>query len=656
LSESESKVLRTETVIEEVEYEPGLTWRSAMALIFGGVAMLPVSIYISLVSGVQMAGPSTYIVAILFNELGAILGQKFRKQEIFIIYAMIGSAMAGMAGVYNPFIQLVFRGYFINYSGTWVFKDPVSGKPLPLVIPDWWAPKYGSSAYMVRSLFQPDWFLPIGVLVITAAFWALQELSLTMITAYLYVEEEKLPFPFAQISAQMVLTLTESEPYKMKIFTLGALASSIYGLILYALPMVSGGRWTPIPIPWLDLTSGYYGIERFMPGAFFALATDPTPWVIGFLIPPHVAAYMVMGSVAIWIFGNHLALTTLASFFPEWANEWKIGMNASLIWQRSTIRIWIVPQIMIVVAASILLIIKGRRYYVAAFKALAKLPLTAKRTGYLPLPILLATFLTGSSLSLVLFHIFVPDFPIWIAAVISIGFSFVNAIVATRAIGETGFQLNIQYVWQGAILMSGYKGVEPWFISPAIGGYSVPAWTSSIKAAKLTNTRVIDWFKSYVIAFAIYIVMSLIYVSFLWALAPIPSQVYPYTNITWPINALTQALWASGQILARSDLAIYFFVGMLGIGLIGELIGTFTPIPFSLIGLSTGTLMLPAYAIPFLVGSIIGNYIIRNHVGNEWWQQYRSILVASILAGMGIIISISAALVMVIRATWILPW
>ena len=655
-SEEPSKIVPPKEIpVEAVEYEPGLTWRSAMAIIFGGVAMLPVSIYISLVAGVQMAGPSTYIVAILFNELGVLLGQRFRKQEIFIIYAMIGSAMAGMAGVFNPFVQLVFRGYYLNYSGTWLFEDPVSGRPLPAVVPDWWAPRSGSSVYWTRSLLQPEWVFPVGILIVTSAFWALQEVSLTMITSYLYVEEERLPFPFAQISAQMVLTLTEAESSKMKIFTMGALGSSVYGLALYGIPLVTGGQ-APIPIPWVDLTSGFYGLERFLPGAFFALATEPTSWVVGFLIPVHIAAYMVIGSVAIWIVGNHLALTTFASVFREWADEWKIGMSASLIWQRSTIRIWIVPQVMIVVAASIILIVKGRKYYAAAFKGLAKLSSASRKTGYLPLPVLIAMFLAGSSSSILLFYIFVPDFPIWMSIAISVGFSFVNAIVATRAIGETGFQLNMPYIWQGAILLSGYKGVKPWFISPTIGGYSAPAWTSSIKAAQLTNTRVGDWFRSYVIAFVVYNVMSLTYVSFLWALAPIPSEVYPYTNITWPINALTQSLWTSGRIWARSDLAIYFFVGMLGIGIIGELIGKYTPIPFSLIGLSTGTIMLPAYAIPFLVGSILGNYIIRARVGDEWWQRYRAILVASVLAGMGITISIAAALVMIMRATWVLPW
>jgi len=84
--------------------------------------------------------------------------------------------------------------------------------------------------------------------------------------------------------------------------------------------------------------------------------------------------------------------------------------------------------------------------------------------------------------------------------------------------------------------------------------------------------------------------------------------------------------------------------------------GKFTPIPFSLIGLVTGTIMLPAYAVPYLIGSVLGNYVIRRHVGDEWWSNYRSVIVAGILCGMGIMIAISASAVMIMKATWILPW
>jgi hypothetical protein len=636
--------------------ESGLTWRSALAIIFGGIAMLPVAIYISLVAGIQLSGPSVYIVVILFGELAALMGRRLSKQEVFIIYAMIGSAMAGMAGVYNPIVNLVFRSYFINFPGTWAFVDPFSGKNLPLVMPPWWAPHYGSEAYLSRSLFHPQWALPLTLLLITSVTWALQEIALTFICTYLYVEEEKLPFPFAQADAQMITIMAEAEPYRMRIFTVGVLGSMVYALILYALPIISGGGFSPIPVPWIDLTTGLFGIENTLPGAFFAIATDPSSWVIGFLIPPHMAAYMTIGSLAIWMFGNYLTRTSFASLFPDWAMEWRQGMSGALVYQRSTLRVWIVPQIMFTVGISIVIIIKGRRYYVRAFKSLSKLSSLAKRTGYLGLPTLLAMYFLGSVLSIILFHYLVPEFPIWIAVAISIGFSFLNAVVATRGVGETGFQVSFPYIWLGAILLSGHKGVNAWLISPNIGGYSVPAWTSMLKVAYLTNTRIISFFKAYILAFVIYILMSYIYTNFFWSMAPIPSQAYPYVNINWPVSALSQALWMSGGITLNFNAAVYSFVLILMVAVVGELIGKFTPIPFSLIGLGVGLAMLPAYSIPFLVGSILGNYIIRRYVGNQWWSQYRPIIVASVLAGTGIVVALSAALIMILKATWILPW
>ena len=627
-----------------------------MAIIFGGVTLLPVSIFVSLVAGVQLSGPSVYIVVLLFSELGNLMNYKFTKQEVFVIYAMLGVAMAGLAGAYNPIVMLIFRAYFVNYPGTLAFKDPISGKSLPLAIPAWWAPPYGSEAYTIRSLFQPQWVLPIVLFILSSITWVMQEVALTLICTYLYVEEEKLPFPFAQVDAQVITVLTEVEPRMLNYFTLAALASMVYASILYGLPMLSGGSFAPIPIPWVDLTSGFFGIENLLPGAFFALATDLTSWVAGFIIPPYITAYMVIGSLATWVFGNYLARTTFASLFPDWVAEWRRGMTANMVLQRSSLRVWIVPQMMFTIAISIILIIKGYKYYINAFKSMMKLSPMTRREGYVSLSMLLGLYFFGSIASIAIFHYLVPDFPLWIAAIVSIGFSFINAIVATRGIGETGFGISLPYVWLGTILMSGYKGVGPWLASPNICGYSAPSWTSTLKVAKLTDTKVMDFFKAYVVAFLVFIVMSFVYVEFFWKIAPMPSQQYPYISINWPISALSSAMWMSGQIKLNFNVAIYSFMIVLIVGVIGELLSKFTPIPFSLIGLGTGLVMLPAYSIPYFFGSILGNYILRKYFGDKWWSQNKFIIVAGVAVGSGIVVAIFATIVMIMKATWTLPW
>jgi hypothetical protein len=634
----------------------GLTRTSVFIILFGALILLPVSIFISLEAGISLTGPAVYILVLLFSELGALLNYKLTKQEIFIVYAMLGIAMAGIAGVGNPVVMLVYRAFFINYPGTFAFKDPISGNALSLAMPTWWAPPYGSHAYAVRTLFQPEWVLPIVLLFLTSVVWLLQEVALTLICAHLYIEEEKLPFPFAYVDAQLITVLTETEPKMMRYLTIGTMISITYGLILYGLPLLSGGGFAPIPIPWLDLTTGLFGIENFLPGAFFALATDLSPWVTGFLIPPSITVYMVIGSLATWVFGNYFARTSFAPLFPDWANEWRKGMTANLVYQRSMLRIWIVPQIMFTIAASIILIVKGHRHYINAFKSMTKISPAMRKEGYPSLTVLLGLYFLGSFASIAIFQYFVPDFPMWLSIVVSVGFSFLNAIIATRGIGETGFALSLPYVWLGAILISGYRGVSAWLISPNIGGYSTPSWTSTLKVAKLTNTKIMDFFKAYILAFSVFMLMSLIYVDFFWRIAPMPSQQYPYINVYWPVNVMSSAMWISGNIKANLNVAFYSFIIMFVVGIIGELLAKFTPIPFSLIGLITGLVMLPAYSIPFFVGSLLGKYVFSKVFGDQWWSQYKFVIVAGISIGSGIVVAICAAIVMILKATWIFPF
>jgi len=141
---------------EEPKFESGLTLRSAAAIIFASLAILPVSTYVWLVSGATLASAAVYITVILFSELSILMGAPLRKQEVFIIYIM-----ASIAGGRYVFLNMIYRQYYANSFITWSFIDPFTKKPIPELIPSWWAPPYNSPAAHVRSLLQPAWAIPI---------------------------------------------------------------------------------------------------------------------------------------------------------------------------------------------------------------------------------------------------------------------------------------------------------------------------------------------------------------------------------------------------------------------------------------------------------------------------------------------------------------
>ena len=634
-------------------FRKGLTWRSALALVIASAIFLPINTLLLMISGTTTASASVYILAILFVELSSLMGTPMTKQEIFIVYMM-----AGMAGGTPVFLNYVYNSYFARSFVTWSFIDPHTGRPIPEVIPEWWAPRYDSTAYLVRSFFHPDWVLPMLVATIQfGVIWIIQEVALAMINSRIFLEAEELAFPLAEVGAQLAITLTEREEKRMHYFTISAFVGAVYGALVFGVPVLTLGMYNIpmqlIPIPWFDLTTGLFGIEQIMPGAAFGVATDPLSWLTGFLLPLNLLTYMLVGSLATWMFGNWLALTSFKDVFPLWASEWSRGMNLTLVWQRSYLRIWAFPQVSFLLSLAVFTI----ALHYKTFKSIFKPPVSFKtrKSEFPSLKWLLLMYLVASGCSVIFFNILVPDFPIWIAAS-TIGLGLIFSIAGTRARGETGQLMPLPYVWQGLILLSGYPAVDAWFISPTIGGSSAPLWVEGVKTAYLTETKPIDLFKAYILTVVLYHVFGFIYVSFFWAMAPIPSSQYPYTLISWPIQAISQGVWVSRQITANPDIMAYSFLGMTSIGILGHLLTKFVRIPFNFVGLVTGTTIVPPYTVSMFLGGLIGHYVFERYMGKENWDAYRAVIVAGVATGTGIVAGIAGAIVCIYKSIWILPF
>jgi len=95
---------------------------------------------------------------------------------------------------------------------------------------------------------------------------------------------------------------------------------------------------------------------------------------------------------------------------------------------------------------------------------------------------------------------------------------------------------------------------------------------------------------------------------------------------------------------------------MLGIGIIGELLAKFFHVSFSIIGIVSGTTILPTTTIPMLIGALLGRFVFVRFFEVNWWQSHRADIVAGISIGEGITVGILAAATMVSKASWILPF
>ena len=635
--------------------KPGFTVRTVLALLIASAVFLPVNTYLLLVAGTSIAGAAVYILVLLFTELSSIIGVSMTKQEITLVLALGGLA-AGTAS----YLGMVFRHYVATSPLSWSFIDPFSKKPLPELIPSWYAPRYTSEAAALRTFMHIDWLIPLIVVNVQfGLFYVLQEIALAMICSLVFIERENLVFPFAHVNAQLITTLTEREPHQIRTFTLAAIAGIVYSIIVYAIPTLAMGAYGTliqiIPIPWVDLTTGYYGIDQFMPGAIFGIATDPLSWALGTLLPLRTCVFIAVGSLSVWVFGNWLATTYFRNAFPVWAAEWRRGMDLSLVWQRSYLRIWAVPSVGFVFALATLTLVTGWRSFVGAFKALTSARGGSEgRLGFPSFKVILAMYLAGALGSVVLFQTLVPDFPV-VFSLATILLSFAIAVAGARARGETGLTISIPYLWNAIVLASGYPKVDAWFISPVIGGDSAPAWTESIKTALLTETKPIDFFKAYALTVVLYNIFSFIYVQFFWAIAPIPSSQFPYVMAYWPVQLISMGIWISREIVASMALLLYAYVGVLSIGAAGFLANRYLGLPFDFTALVTGTQTIPPYAMAILMGSIIGK-VIESRIGRESYMRNRNTVIAGLGMGLGIVVGIASAITLVLKSTWIKPF
>ena len=123
------------------------------------------------------------------------------------------------------------------------------------------------------------------------------------------------------------------------------------------------------------------------------------------------------------------------------------------------------------------------------------------------------------------------------------------SLVSARLDGMIGREVSIPYINEAVIFLSGYRGVDIWFVpfpTRNFGGHA-----EGFRVVELTGMRFTSLLKAEVFMLPIIFAVSLMYWSFLWRLGPIPSPSYPYAQIMWPLKAFDQALFFSSTTYSR---------------------------------------------------------------------------------------------------------
>jgi len=614
----------------EVTQRPsGLTRRSFLAILYALIVFQPAVIWIYLMTyNTGLVAGTTWTTLLLFAELVRLGGRPLTKQEGTIIFLV-----TGITGICLYPVQFLYALYFKNspIASSFGIKD---------LIPAWYAPPSSEFFRLHRSFLHPEWTLPIIVSLSYLIFGLLADLALGLFARELFIVQEKLEFPLQRAAADAVITLTERSPIRLRIFMLSSFVSLIYSIMLYALPFITqsiGFSFSILPIPWVDYNPY---LHMIVPGASFGISTDILLITTGFIVPFNVCVSMFIGSFTLYFIGNYL----LVNFgLTQFAQEWRPGMTTTMSWERSLLYAWFIPSIGFAAAVGILPLIRHPTVILNTFRRLRG---TKGGSSYLYRIFIL--FLAGALGSSILSWWLVPGFPFWIFVLLSVGWSFILALITGRAIGVTGLSINVPYVREFSYIFSGYKGIDIWLVSPYIG--SGTGWLTQLKVVELCDTSPSSYIKAWLLAYPIALGLSFFYTEQFWRIAPIPSSVYPGTLIFWPTEANIQAIWLTRNIqIFQPALILYSF----GIASVLYLLVDFFHLPLSTIGVVSGLYTPIPTAVTILIGALAGKILERKL---RFWRQYRVTVVAGMSMGQSVALVLGGAIAMIVRSMWTTPY
>jgi hypothetical protein len=546
-------------------FEAGFTRKTLIGVLFIAFIMTPGQMYLGLVTGIGIGDAAQWVTVILFLEIAKRSFTTLKRQEIFLL-TYVASQLIVRAET-QTFLQLIWRQYFVGSPEAVQFGLTDKLVNLKWMGYSWFSPHPDSDAIIQRTFFHQDWLLPIGLLVVGIIVGRITWFTSGYVLFRLVSDREQLPFPTAPQAALGAMALaeesgSEDQSWKWPAFTVGGAIGLIFGFIYVAIPTLTetfaGKKVTILPIPFADLTPV---LGRFFGATPIAISFSLSPIFAGLLLP----FWSVMGS-----FAGVLSFIFLSpmlhhyGFMPHWVP----GMGAIQTQITAGVDFWQPFGMGVTLAVAIISITQviraGRERTVdnnhekvhGSDHDTCRHPDCSKQSqvrgyciehlnrGDFPLWICLSLFFLGAAYPILLAKTLFPTLVTTGLLVIILLIAFVYAplmsFVSARLDGLIGQNIQIPHLHEATVFLTGYRGVEIWFVP--LAGADFGGGAETFRIIELTGMRFTSLLKAEVVMVPIVLGASLMYWSFLWKLAPIPSQAYPYVQTFWPARAFAAAV------------------------------------------------------------------------------------------------------------------
>jgi hypothetical protein len=669
------------TVDKELEQfrdlmKPPDTWVDAFGLkamiggLFVGLIMTPASMYMQLVTGADIGSAAQWVTIILFMEVARRSFTQLSRPEIYILYYMAGATL-----VHSGLGQGLLWQQFIVQSEE-MRKFGIVDK-----IPDWYAPK-SPDVLGSRSFFHPGWYTPIGLMGLSMLLNRLDNFGLGYIMFRLTSDVEKLPFPMAPVGAAGVTALADAssgqETWRWRVFSFGAVLGMAFAVVYLALPAVSSAflpeKISIFPIPFKDLTEN---TERILPAVPMMLSFDIGLLILGMVLPFWAMVGAFAGMAISWIVNPTL-------YFTGVLKNWSPGMGAIRTVNSNTLDFYFSFGLGLTLAIAVIGFWQVFRSISEARKlkgnvtkgeqsGLTALLRPPPGRGDINLWIAIGIYFFTMSATICMAwwllhraHAQGVGSPVtWVLLSVFVFYGFVYtpiiSYVSARMEGIIGNSVNIPFVREATFILTGYQGAAIWFAPFPAHNYG--NMTLYFRKTELVGTKIISMFKAEMFVLPIVFVSTIIFSQFIWNIAPVPSQSFPFTEVFWEAHAYKMGLMMSatmpgGETSAFTE-AFKPWVLLSGFGIAMVLFGglSYFGLPILLVyGLIRGLDQAqPHVILPQFFGAMLGRYYFSKKFG-DMWKQYVIVFFAGYSCGIGLMMMLSLGLVFISKSVFQSPY
>ncbi len=641
------------------EFADGFSWKTVVGAMFLGFLVNPATDYLALVIGQDagISGAMRWVMVILFAEVAKRSFTSLKSQELYTLHFMAGAALA------DPFAGFLWK-QFVSQS------EYIQALGLAAELPGWAFPSAAAIEAGGRTLFTRAWLPVIGLTTYGLVVSRIDNYGLGYVLYRVTSDVEKLPFPFAPVNAAGIVALStdrgEETTWRWRCFSIGGMIGMVWGVIYLCVPLVTEAllprRVELIPLVFIDFTTQ---VGEWLPAVPFNLVINLGAFLSGMVVPFWGVMGGLFGLLFTWVANPMLqANGVLTSWRPEmgfvdttFSNHidfyLSFGIGLTLAVTASQLMIFLTSMLRNAVKPKAREISHRPRFGERAKEVYRILITNNRARGDLSIFVAMGIYFASTFSWIAIGVWLIGDaYPWKIMLFYAVVYTPLISYATAKLEGVCGQAVQIPYLKELTIMMTGYKGADIWFAPMPI--QNLGSETVGFRVLELTGTKIISQIKTLALTVPIVVVASLMASEMLWRMAPVPSSAYPFTEMMWELRLRQWAIMITatqegGSQFLESLHVDYTLWGFAAGSTLFAVLSAFG-LPIMLIfgavwGLAQSN---PGAMFCTVAGAFVGRFHFKRKYGNMWLK-YMVTIVAGFGCGMGITSMIAMSFNVIVR-------